>query len=159
MEIFRNTPLPTEQQPHQYQRSAAIPPLPTPYSQPTSTHADPSPDIVCYFFNKGLCKYGRTCKNLHTKPSTTTNGYHTASTSDGKDWRKDSKPNTPTSQSHESLGGAGQPTPDFETLLPRKNDIPINTLPINKNQQRLDYYVPRTSPEDHAAFVARAART
>jgi hypothetical protein len=153
--IFRTTPLPSEQQAYQH-RPTTNPLAQNPFPPTSNPSIDYGGEKICHFFSKGICKYGRSCKNIHSKPSTNnSNGYQ--SPSDVRDWRKDSRPPVPTFQNHDFMSGAGQ-VPDFEALLPKEYDIPTNKIPINKSQQRLDSYMPRTSPEDHAAFLSRVGK-
>jgi hypothetical protein len=76
-----------EQQPLPAQtKNVATPPQ----SAAPSSVAD-SDGKVCHFFQKGMCKYGKNCKNLHVKPTNghgrATSGTHT-NLEDIKNWRE-----------------------------------------------------------------------
>ena len=159
--IFRSMPL--EGQP-------SITPIKTPPSQTPAAPAADANSNICAFFQKGICKYGKSCRYLHIKASTngsclpTTN---TGSLSDIKSWRQNSsgdKPSVPfgmphlTKSDNDFMSGNVDPLQmqvDFATMLPQEDNIPRGELPINKYQHRLDAFVPPPSMEDRASFQAR----
>lgn len=47
---------------------------------------------------------------------------------------------------------------DFINLLPKEESIPPTKIPINKDQERLDYYIPPPTPESLALFKARTGQ-
>lgn len=145
--IFRTTPLPSEG--GTFTRTIMSP-------QPSTQHITPSLEngTICYFHQKGSCRYGKTCKNLHVKVS---NG----NVPSNKDTPPKNLHMPPLARSDYNLtnGNASadltQSPVDFSTILPHDEVIPSDTVPVNKSQQRLDSYLPTASHEDRAAFQSR----
>lgn len=181
--IFRNTPL---EGPGIGIQSSGPTPLKGP-STPSSVNVSSNAEQdtkSCIFFSKGLCKYGKSCRNLHIKPAT--NSPHKTSGvgnfNDIKNWREaraESQNALPFQLSnlakHDNtfFKGAGVPTSasnfahgvqpqdhaqhhtDFASMLPRVGSIPEAKIPVNKYQQRLDIYIPAPSSHDYETFKAR----
>lgn len=130
---------------------------PVPRNQPTNTEPR-----ACYFFQKGVCKYGKNCQNLHIKADP--NG--ASANLDGTNtWRRDviTKSvnefiNGHSRNSTSEIGGKHAPLPlqiDFATILPLR--IPAGKIALSRRQHRLDEYVPPHVHEDRIGFTARAA--
>ncbi|KAL2260302.1 hypothetical protein VTK26DRAFT_5724 [Humicola hyalothermophila] len=81
---------------------------------------------VCTFHAKGECRYGKSCKYLHSDP-------------------QDSDPPSPSSSS-KSLVFAN---------LPSKDDIPEGSVAINADNYRLDPYMSPVSPKTMSRLKAR----
>ena len=176
--IFRTTPLNGELP--IMQKPVPLPPKIVPVQQPTSAAASTAGNAeVCFFFQKGNCRYGKTCRNLHVK--STANG-HTGKAagnlSDTKNRREDtsnSKSSFQLSKSDNDFmnGHAGVTTNgingttaadsvqnqiDFATSLPQAVNIPPNQIPVNNDDHRLDPYVQPPSAADYDDFKARTSK-
>jgi hypothetical protein len=165
--IFRTTPL--EGQPPI--TSIKTPPPTT--GEPTTASAADNNVTVCAFYQKGICKYGKGCRNLHIKASINGSVAGTSGNlSDIRDWRQNSstaKSNLPFHMPHVAKSDndfmsadtiASDPLQlqiDLATMLPKDSDVPRNEIPVNKNQHRLDVYIPPPSPEERFAFQNRIA--
>lgn len=172
--IFRTTPLSGEPIAH---KLAPSPAKVTPVPRAPSAIGTASNNQVCYFFQKGSCKYGKNCHNLHIKQ--TVNGQigpNAGNLNDIKNWRDDasnSRPSLPFRMSNLAKGdndvmsgnfaannntNDAQTAADFSTVLPQEADIAEGQIPLNKDGYRLDPYAPSPSPSDHEAFKTRTAR-
>ncbi|SMR62155.1 unnamed protein product [Zymoseptoria tritici ST99CH_1E4] len=158
--VFRNSPLPTDSQmPY---KSSAIPPSPIGHASKAS--ADQSTTNICYFYQKGLCKYGNNCNKAHVRVAGS-NGHADDSSrpSDINDWRSTSastasRPPVPIFQKHSPMGELGSiSVDDIASMLPNEEDIPPNKIPVNKSLQRLDPYVPIPSKTALSEFNSRTA--
>lgn len=128
---------------------------------------------ICAFYQKGQCKYGSGCRFLHL-PKNTANGNlpeKRASPFDGGDWRQNGNgtkqdlpfrmPNLAKSDNdfmsgnHTSQAPPYQPHSRSTASLPRSDEIPPGTIPVNKAHHRLDVYIPSPSQEAWAAFESR----
>lgn len=184
--IFRTTPLEGQAMPMPFSGSPAVKGPTAPSSVNVANNAEPDAK-ACVFFSKGLCKYGKSCRNLHIKP--TTNSSHTTSGvgnfNDIKNWReaRAENQNAPSFQvsnlaKHDNnfFKAAGVPNSaanfahsaahvqdhvrdqiDFASVLPRQGSTPEGKIPVNKNQQRLDAYIAPPSPHDYEVFKARTS--
>ncbi|KAB5578859.1 hypothetical protein GE09DRAFT_990293 [Coniochaeta sp. 2T2.1] len=94
---------------------------------------------VCDFYKVGKCKYGAQCRYLHVPSST-----------NSPSWRSPSGDKPEANGSTESQRSAS-PT----TSLPRKETIPPGLIPVNKNNYRLDPYIPPPSTETVQELRAR----
>lgn len=129
---------------------------------PLSAGAD-SVALPCPFFQRGYCKYGKSCRNVHSKASN--NGSSLAAI---RAWRQNNSTTKtyPMSRLNKSdhdfmLNGnkydAVDPTrPDF-TALPEEDDIPVNAIAVNKMNHRLDAFLNPPTYEDRARFNSRIA--
>ena len=159
--IFRTMPL--EGQP-------AVSQIKTIPSQPPTAETADSSSNVCAFFQKGMCKYGKSCRFLHVKANA--NGSSLPTTNRGslhdiKSRRQDSseeKPSVPfgmpnlMKSDNDFMSGHVDPLQtqiDFATMLPQEDKIPRNQIAVNKHEQRLDPYIQPTSAEEKSAFYAR----
>ncbi|KAK4543444.1 hypothetical protein LTR36_005587 [Oleoguttula mirabilis] len=172
--IFRTTALSGEPV---MQKTA---PAPSPLKAATKAPSAPSVDgvtKVCYFFQKGRCTYGNSCKNLHIKQSA--NGQPSASASkasDIKNWRDDTtngKASLPFQLSNVARndnsfmsGHVVATSNGSDTVqdnigtdhdLPQAAEIPPGQIPVTKDGHRLDPSIPHCSAADHEAFKARIA--
>ncbi|KJX97294.1 C-x8-C-x5-C-x3-H type zinc finger protein [Zymoseptoria brevis] len=157
--VFRNSPLPTESQPPY--KSSAVPPSPSGHTSKAS--ADQNPTKICYFYQKGLCKYGTACTNSHGASNGNVDG--SSRPSDSSDWRTESasataRPPVPIFQKHSFMGAAGShhSDEDFASMLPKQEDVPPNKIPVNKSQHRLDTYAPPPRTAVLARFNSRIAQ-
>jgi hypothetical protein len=154
--VFRNTPLPTEgQTPYQ---APTVPPSPSVHTSKAST--DNPAGTICYHYQKGICKFGKSCNKIHIQPGATSSTTD-ESPSDINDWRKKSatttpRPPVPTFSKHSFMGEAGSKSEeDFALALPQEYGIPLNVIPLNKSGHRLDTYVPPPSQTALSMFNKR----
>ena len=166
--IFRTMPL--DGQP------STIKAIPTRMLEPPNASNVDGAQRICPFFQKGICKYGKACHNLHVKVNTNGNtsaSPSTGSLSDIRAWRQTSSSDNvsmPFQMSNlantynDFMGGNNttndpvQLQIDFATLLPQDDSIQHNGIPVNKHQHRLDPYMPPPSLEDMGAFNARTGK-
>ncbi|KXT08701.1 hypothetical protein AC579_7581 [Pseudocercospora musae] len=150
--LFRTTPLTFEA--GTFIKTVISPPPP---AQPSNLNSGPSDNgRVCGFYQKGSCRYGNTCKNLHIKAGngnalpdqvSSPNKYHMSNlTRSDNNFMNGNRP----SESAQSMA-------DF-TQLPKEVDLPSNRVPVNKDQHRLDPYLELAIKEERAAFQARTMR-
>jgi len=134
----------------------------------TGTQPRPQNASVCVFDQRGKCKYGKTCRDLHGD----TNGRSrtpNAGVRDLKSWRADDNDSSaklyqPPYRSESDTDSISvnvhsngvQSAIDLATLLPRT--VPQGKIPINKKGYRLDVYVPEPTAEAKGAFEERSAR-
>lgn len=165
--IFRTTPVDATSNTQPYKAPTPANKAPSVHtSQPEQPKAKP-----CYFFQKGLCKYGDGCVNLHVK-STHANGApgtQDQNSSTNNTWRSTapeskfgstndidfmrSNGNTPNlSASHND-----QADPDFAALLPHADSVPSGFVAINEKGERLDLYMPPVTAEVRHRFAQRVA--
>lgn len=168
--IFRTVPLEGQT----FNTNIKSPPTQT--TQPSTAQALEPGSNICAFFQKGICKYGKSCRFLHIKASTNGTSLTTSNTTslaDIKSWRQNSSgdkssvpfgmPNLTKSDNEFMAGNIDrsidplQMQIDFATMLPQEDRIPRGEIPINKYQQRLDAYTPPPNMEDRANFQARIA--
>jgi hypothetical protein len=164
--VFRSTPVDSS--------SAQTYKAPTPANKAPSMSGIPEQPKAkpCYFFQKGLCKYGDGCANLHVKstngngvpgtqdqnPSTNASWRNTApeskfgSTSDIDFMR--SNGHTP----HSSTSQADQTEPDFAALLPHTDSVPHGFVALNAKGERLDVYMPPVTADVRHRFSQRVAK-
>jgi hypothetical protein len=148
-----------------------------------STPANKAPSIsntseqpktkTCYFFTKGLCKYGDGCSNLHVKPTNGNGGPVTQDqpSSTNASWRNTApeskfgptsdndfmRNNGHTSHSSTSHSNSDQTDPDFSALLPHADSVPPGYVAINGKGERLDLYMPPVTAEVKNRFAQRVA--
>ncbi|EME86585.1 uncharacterized protein MYCFIDRAFT_97817, partial [Pseudocercospora fijiensis CIRAD86] len=151
--LFRATPL-TPDGPT-FTKTVISPPPPAPLGNHNS---GPSADNgrVCGFYQKGSCRYGNTCKNLHIKAGngntlpdqiSSPNKFHMMNLTRSDDgFMNGNRPSE-----------SAQTTTDF-TQLPNEMHLPPNKVPVNKDQHRLDPYLELATKEERAAFQARTLR-
>jgi hypothetical protein len=165
--IFRTTPVDPSSAPTQPYKA---PPTPSkiPASNGTPEQAKAKP---CYFYQKGNCKYGDHCANLHVK-STSMNGSYAlqdlnSPAANAANWRPNGAENkfVPTSDTEFMRPNhpASQSTPpsadmNFASVLPGANSIPDGFVAINAKGERLDVYMPPVHAEDRARFTQRIAK-
>lgn len=126
-----------------------------------------SAQSICTFYQKGLCKYGNSCRFLHVKKAA--NGTTTATNgSSSSDWRTNRQSSTGDHFSAATLGKSdtdfmrntmtASPVPlpaDLESKLPEEGAVPPGNVPVNKDHQRLDPYLQPTTSQERAAFNTR----
>lgn len=160
--IFRTTPVdPSNTQPYKA-------PIPIPANKaPLISHIPEQPKgKPCPFFQKGICKYGDTCINLHVKTAAT-NGFtnpQNPPSSANASWRDTAtEPRFgPTSdndfmRSNGSATYADHTDPEFALLLPHADSVPKGYVAINTKGERLDVYMPPVTPEERHRFAQRVA--
>lgn len=151
-----------------------------PYKAPTPANKTPSISSIpeqpkakpCYFFTKGLCKYGDGCVNLHVKP---TNGSGSSGKTDqfpsnNATWRNTTPESkfgsTSDSEFMRSNGQTPHPSasnssdqsdPDFSALLPHADSVPPGHVALNAKGERLDVYIPAATAEIRSRFAQRVA--
>lgn len=116
--------------------------------------ATPTPTL-CSFALSGRCKYGNGCKFIHpdsSKPSTPPIG------SSAANWRLPSQSIGPHSphNGHEH-SPINKRRDSLSKTLPKKENIPDGHIPVNKDQHRLDAYVPEPTPEAETRLKERSA--
>ncbi|KXX77112.1 hypothetical protein MMYC01_205401 [Madurella mycetomatis] len=104
---------------------------------PAATNDEQKP--VCLFNALGKCRHGKNCKNLHSDLQ--------LGAKNGLQQLVD--PPSPTKSS--TCIGA----PPLLDRLPRKEEIPEGTIPVNKTGHRLDAYLPSVSAETISRLKAR----
>ena len=159
--IFRSMPL-EGQAPNMPMKAPPVLP-----AQPPTAPAANGTSTICTFFQKGICKYGKSCRYSHVKLNT--NGSPATSANANGSWRQNSAGETPTAPCHmahlnksdnDFMTGHSDPVQvqiDFATALPQVESVSRNEIPVNKDQHRLDAYIPPPSAEDKSAFHARIA--
>jgi hypothetical protein len=161
--IFRTTPIDAANiQPYK----APITVNKAPSISDNSEAPKPKP---CFFFTKGLCKYGDSCVNKHVK---TTNGSgitHDQPSSTNASWRNsasESKFGSSTDNDfmrsnghtpHQSILNGDQTDPDFSALLPHADSAPPGFVALNAKGERLDVYTPPVTAEVRHRFAQRVA--
>jgi len=165
--IFRTTPVDLSSTQTQYYKAplatAKVPSSPS-TSMPEQTKKP------CYFYQKGTCKYGDQCTNLHVK-SISTNGIYAPqdpkAPANAANWRANGAENkfAPTSDNEFMRNDLTTPQPTtpsdddmFSSLLPHANSIPDGSVAINAKGERLDIYMPPVQAEDRARFAQRVAK-
>lgn len=129
-------------------------------SSPAAAKNQPSgTGEICHFFKLGKCRYGSHCKNLHQQtpvlPVRTNSRL-------SQDWRTENGLSGP-----DHGVGSGAPIKPAKTYLPqqeldirqlpKKHDIPVGYVALNKNKQRLDAYIPPPTNEAEDRLRARSA--
>lgn len=142
--------------------------VPTTSSTVTKSQKPAASGNVCQYALIGRCKYGSGCKNAHpdnSQASTTSIGSSTASSN----WRQPAQINGPYSlhNGHENSTSdklrhnfskvSSSEGAETVKLLPKKEDIPEGYIPVNKQEYRLDPYIPEPTPEAEARLKARSA--
>lgn len=163
--IFRTTPIDASGvQPYK----APIPANKTPSisSIPEQPRAKP-----CYFFQKGLCKYGNGCANMHVRPTNVNGdfGTHDQISSTNTPWQNNA-PETKFGSTGDidfmrSNGHAPQLSGahgdhadlDFAALLPHADSVPRGFVALNTKGERLDVYIPPVTPEVRSRFTQRVS--
>lgn len=119
---------------------------------------------MCQFALAGRCKYGSGCKFTHPDNSQTSTPPVGNSTT-SLNWRKPAQGAGP-SNGHE-IGPGNKSRDNFgkvsssqsmevAKLLPKKEDIPEDHVAVNKDNHRLDYYIPEPTPEAEGRLKARS---
>jgi hypothetical protein len=165
--IFRTTPVDPSSVPTQSYKA----PPPTPSKIPAST-ATPEQTKAkpCFFYQKGNCKYGDHCANLHVKFTSMNGSYasqDSSSPANAANWRSNGAENkfVPTSDNEFMRNNqpTSQPTTpsadiNFANVLPGANSIPNGFVAVNAKGERLDVYMPPVQAEDRARFAQRVAK-
>jgi len=161
--IFRTTPVDPSSAPSQPYKAP-----PTPAKIPVSTVTPEQTKIKpCFFYQKGMCKYGDSCANSHVKSTSANGSYDNGSPMSAANWRAngaDSKFIPPSdTEFMRNSQPTSQPTTqpadlDFASLLPSANSIPDGHVAINAKGERLDVYMPPVPAEDRARFTQRVAK-
>ena len=139
-------------------------------STPSDQDSAATPGVCGYFF-KGQCKYGNSCKFAHIKKATdgTWSNGRPSNPNEVKDWRQKSSTTRamsalaiiPSMGSGNEMSNVYTEAPlepqNFEKNLPQAEEIPRGQIAVNKNDHRLDAYIPMPSYEDRMAFTARTA--
>lgn len=104
----------------------------------------------CSFALAGRCRYGTGCKFPHPDSSQTSTPPRGSPTAVPQ-WRLPGQVIGPhsTHNGHKDIEAA--------KLLPKKEDIPDGQVPVNKDQHRLDAYIPEPPPEAEGRLKARSA--
>lgn len=121
-----------------------------------SGKAEPS-GTMCPFYKAGKCRYGVYCRNIHPNPTATT---AVDSGRLSQEWR--SETGLP------EYGGFGSPTSTKQRensvvvsieprQLPRKEDVPVGHIAINKSGHRLDTYIQPVSLDAEIRLKNRSA--
>ena len=164
--IFRTTPVDPSSASNQPYKVPS-----TPSKIPASTGTpDQAKTKPCFFYQKGLCKYGDHCANLHVK-STSTNGSYASqdpsSPANAANWRSNGADNKFAPTSDNEFMRSNQPTSqprtpsadvDFASVLPGANSIPDGFVAVNAKGERLDVYMPPVHHDDRARFTQRVAK-
>lgn len=160
--IFRTTPVDSSN-PQPYRAQAPSNKAPSISNIPEQPKGKP-----CHFFQKGLCKYGDTCTNLHVKTSAT-NGIANSqnqSLSANASWRDTTAAPEPQfgptadndfMRSNGSASHADQTDPDFSLLLPHADSVPKGYVAVNAKGERLDIYMPPVTADVRNRFAQRVA--
>ena len=128
---------------------------------------------ICTFYQKGACRYGKDCTFRHVPRTGSNETSSQALSAESNDWRQHGsgpKQGTPfqmaslTKSDNDFMNGnkfkneisAQHPT-NFAQALPRAENIPPGTIPVNKAQQRLDAYQSSLPAEWWQAFNSRTA--
>jgi hypothetical protein len=104
----------------------------------------------CFFYTKGICKFGDKCSNLHDSASAAngSTSQKNKNSSLDSDWRSKSATTTT------SIAGST----DFALELPHDDHMPTDQIPVNAVDHRLDSYILPPSLDDRHAFAARIAK-
>jgi len=178
--IFRTTPFSGEQT--IAQKTALSPIKPTATAPTANTKSPDDKAQVCFFYQKGTCKYGKNCKNLHVSQATDSNPERPTGRLNDIKKRRDAAPNgnsTPPFQmsnlaksdndfmsSHATTASTFDTSDtekvqhqiDLATTLPQASDIPAKQIAINASGHRLDSYISPPTSEDFEAFKKRTAK-
>lgn len=150
--------------PSQQVANKSVPPA-TPISVASSKAQSTGGRDVCTLNQLGRCKYGDRCKHTHSS-SASTLPVRTSSLS--RDWRSDANGTSKQSSSSEATptkprdniskpsSHQVEPKIDFAKLLPKKEDVPAGFIALNKNQQRLDAYIPPPTAEAEHRLKTRS---
>jgi hypothetical protein len=133
----------------------------------SSAPANDSTQSICSFYQKGLCKYGNGCRFLHVKKGANGTLANGSSSTDWRTPRQNSTGDQSTFQANNlsksdndfmrhSISTSPVPLPaDLESKLPEEGAIPPGNVPVNKDHQRLDAYLPPTSTQERSVFNTR----
>lgn len=119
---------------------------------------------LCSFALTGRCKYGNGCKFSHPNDSQLSKGLTNALAS--QSWRVSSQANGPYNTQESSLSNRSRDNLDtvpslqndrISMLLPKKEDIPQGYIAVNKENYRLDYYIPEPTLEAETRLKMRSA--
>jgi hypothetical protein len=148
-----------------------------PYKAPITANKAPSmsdnfespKSKPCFFFTKGLCKYGDSCVKLHVK---STNGSGTTpdqplSTNAS---RRNSASNSKFGSSNDnefmrsnghtpnvSSPNSDQTDSEFSAMLPHADSVPPGFVALNAKGERLDVYMPPVPADVRHRFTQRVA--
>lgn len=156
--------------PKPFQSAASISAEPQiPATPPTAPKSQKAVGNVffCQFALSGRCKYGSGCKFPHpdnSQASTPSIGSSTASLS----WRNPGQgigpynthnghENNPSNKSRDNFGKVSSQIVETARLLPKKEDIPEGHVPVNRDDHRLDCYIPEPTPEAEGRLKARSS--
>ena len=162
--IFRTTPVEFSNAPYK----APIPVNRAPSISDISEQPKAKP---CFFFTKGLCKYGDGCVNLHVTPMNGSGGpgIQDQPSSNNASWRNstpDSKFGTTSDMDfmrtnghmlHLSTSHSDQTDPDFSAMLPHADSVPPGFVAVNAKGERLDVYIPPVTTDIRSRFTQRVA--
>jgi hypothetical protein len=161
--IFRTTPVdPSSAPSHSYK----APPTPAKTLVSTAT-PEQTKTKPCFFYQKGMCKYGDKCANLHVKSTSTNGSYDNSSPMSAADWRANGVEGKFVPPNDTEFMRSNLPTPppptqsaylDFASLLPSAGSIPDGHVAVNAKGERLDVYMPPVPVEDRARFSQRVAK-
>ncbi|KAL2816480.1 hypothetical protein BJX63DRAFT_137076 [Aspergillus granulosus] len=111
---------------------------------PSPTISIPAAPKICTFYQKGICRYGSSCKKIHIMP--------------GQQLSKTSEPSTrPSISSWRDKDNSNVREMEFYAEnLPYMNAKALDFIPVNKDGERIDIYVPPPSPEVWELYVKRS---
>ncbi|KAL3448156.1 hypothetical protein BJX65DRAFT_295352 [Aspergillus insuetus] len=110
---------------------------------PSPTVSIPTAPKLCTYYQKGTCRYGSSCKKIHISP--------------GQQLSKTPDHSTRLSISPQDKNHTTPRESEFYSKnLPYMNVKSLDFIPVNKDGERIDTYVPPPSPEVWEGYVQRS---
>ncbi|KAL3458267.1 hypothetical protein BJX64DRAFT_225779 [Aspergillus heterothallicus] len=111
---------------------------------PSPTISIPTAPKLCPYYQRGTCRYGNSCKKIHiaSGQQLTKSPEHSARPSISSSNEKDN------SNARESIF--------YAENLPYMNVKSLDLIPVNKDGERIDTYVPPPSPDVWEVYVKRS---
>ncbi|KAL2857288.1 hypothetical protein BJY01DRAFT_231040 [Aspergillus pseudoustus] len=111
---------------------------------PSPTISIPTAPKICPYYQRGACRYGNSCKKIHISP--------------GQQLSKTPEHSTRASisSSHEKDNSNVRETEFYAENLPYMNVKSLDCIPVNKDGERVDTYVPPPSPDVWEVYVKRS---
>ncbi|KAL4924994.1 zinc finger CCCH domain-containing protein [Aspergillus undulatus] len=117
---------------------------PIPTSDSTSSSLIPPGPQICRFYQKGTCRYGDKCSNIHTLAYDRFSGYSRYNTSPS------------TSTYSKTSWRIVRDEAYYATKLPLPNPQASKSIPVNKDGERIDIYLPRPAEKEWEAYTRHA---